>query len=356
MSKRLVICSDGTWNIPDHKDRGQVCPSNVAKVALAVASRDRDGVAQVLFYDKGVGTGTGMWDRFTGGAFGWGLSGHILAAYRFLIAQYEPGDQLFLFGFSRGAYTVRSLAGLIRNCGLLLPSQSNRISAAYELYRRRDDASQPAGVEAQIFRKMYAQEVRIRFIGVWDTVGALGIPVGLPWIPVSWLPVLNQRWAFHDVKLSSYVDAAYHAVAIDERRAPFKPTLWEQQAHAHGQIMEQVWFAGVHENVGGGYQDTGLSDLALLWLMEKAQACGLAIDPAYVAQTIKPNPLGELRTSRDGIYQLFSEWIRPIGRGRTGHEAVHSSAVDRLERSRTPAYRPPNLMGYLRHGGQVTQG
>jgi uncharacterized protein (DUF2235 family) len=351
MAKRLVICADGTWNVPDRIDRGQVCPSNVAKLALAVSPRDAAGRPQPIFYDKGVGTGP--FDRLLGGAFGWGLSDKIKLAYQFICDQYEPGDELFLFGFSRGAYTVRSTAGLIRQCGVLKREYRSLIDDAYGLYRRRDDASHPAAVESQLFRKSYAEEVRIDFIGVWDTVGALGIPVGVPWLPVTWVHLINQRWEFHDVKLSSYVRNAYQALAIDERRPQFQPTLWEQQPQATDQTMEQVWFAGVHSNVGGGYQDHGLSDLALLWMVEKAAACGLAFDQDYLRENLAPNPLGELRDSRTGFYQKLPEAIRPIGQGPNGNEAVHRSAVERLRRAHDPGYDAPNLERYLEAGGPV---
>ena len=353
MPKRLVICCDGTWNVPDRQDRGQVCPSNVAKLALAVAPRDSEGIEQLVFYGKGVGTG--RWDRLRGGAFGWGLSQNIQEAYRFLIEHYDPRDELFLFGFSRGAYTARSTVGLIRNSGILKREHSGRVRRAYDLYRRRDDASRPSGIEAQLFRRMYAHEVRIRCLGVWDTVGALGIPVGIPWLPVSWLHFINQRWEFHDVKLSTFVEHAYQALALDERRPQFTPTLWEQQPDASDQHLEQVWFAGVHTNIGGGYQDTGLSDLTLLWMINKATTCGLAFDQEYLQSTVKPNPLGELRDSKTGLYGFFGDAVRPIGEGHRAQEAVHRSAVDRLEQARQPAYRPANLVSYLERNGPVTE-
>ena len=118
--------------------------------------------------------------------------------------------------------------------------------------------------------------------------------------------------------------------------------------------MEQVWFAGVHTNVGGGYRDSGLSDVAFLWLKDKAEACGLAFDQEHIARTLAPNPLGELRDSRSGFYETFPEAVRPIGEKRTGNEAVHRSAVDRMEQASNPAYRPPNLVSYLQNGGTVT--
>jgi uncharacterized protein (DUF2235 family) len=349
VAKRLVVCCDGTWNVPDQKDGDSICPSNVAKMALAVADSDGQGKQQRVYYQRGVGTGAR--DHLRGGAFGWGLSSHIQDAYRFLIEEYEDGDAVFLFGFSRGAYTARSIAGFIRNSGLLKREHRDQLDAAYALYRRRDDASHPTGFEAQLFRRAFSREIRITFIGVWDTVGSLGIPSGLPGLPGGLLQLINKRWGFHDVKLSSYVDNAFHAVAIDERRRQFEPTLWEQQEHSLGQNMEQVWFTGVHTNIGGGDLDTGLSDLTFLWMKDKAQAAGLAFDQAYIAQTIKPNPLGAMRDSKVGIYRLFRDDIRPIGKAVNGNEAVAQSSVDRMQRDQS--YDPPNLIAYLDDFGPV---
>lgn len=158
------------------------------------------------------GVGTGRFDRLLGGAFGWRIKDKILNVYRFLMTSYEPEDELFFFGFSRGAYIARSTFGLIRNSGLLRPEFAHKLEDAYDLYRRRDNASHPDAVESELFRRSYSTELRAKFIGVWDTVGALGLPVG------GLLQFINKRWSFHDVTLSSWVDNAYQALAIDEHR------------------------------------------------------------------------------------------------------------------------------------------
>jgi uncharacterized protein (DUF2235 family) len=336
--KRLVVCCDGTWNKPDETDRGVPAPSNVAKTVTTLAAAGAQGVAQLKYYDTGVGTGP-WYDRWLGGAFGVGLSENILQAYRWLVENREDGDELFLFGFSRGAYTVRSLAGLIRNSGLLRREHLARLDEAYELYRRRDVRSGPSSDDAMAFRAAYAREIRIRFIGVWDTVGALGIPFG-PLRVFTW-----RKFQFHDVKLSSYVDFAYQALAIDERRRPFKPSIWQQQEHSVGQVMEQRWFAGVHSNVGGGYADPGLSDIAFEWMRAKAEACGLGFDAALLAQAVHPNPLGELRVSNAGWYRLLPDYSRPIGAQPNGNEDVWRTAITRKEALED--YHPRNLLAWL---------
>ena len=341
--KKVIICCDGTWSVPDRRcDGGRSCPTNVTKTALTVARRDGAGTRQLVYYGQGVGTGRR--DHLLGGAFGIGLSKHILDAYRYLIDVYAPGDGLYLFGFSRGAYTVRSLAGLIRNCGILLPRFRDRIGAAYALYRRGDPDSHPTAKESRLFRRTYSWEAdghvtRIKFIGVCDTVGALGIPSG----PLAAISRRLLRLQFHDVNLSSYVDNAFQALAIDERRRMFSPAIWTQQPHATGQRLEQVWFAGVHSNVGGGNADAALSDVAFLWMKDRAVECGLAFDDRAVAAMTHPDPFASISESRTGIYRLIPPRRRRIDATGTSpaFEYVHPAAIERRERDAT--YRPPNL-------------
>ncbi|HEY7491116.1 MAG TPA: DUF2235 domain-containing protein [Candidatus Tectomicrobia bacterium] len=341
MSKRLIVCCDGTWNTPDQTDREAVTPTNVVKMARAIAAQAPDGTPQIVFYHEGVGTGWGV-ERLTGGAFGAGLSKLIQDAYGFLVHNYQEGDELYFFGFSRGAYAVRSAVGLIRNCGILHKLHADRLLEAYTLYRRDDVDAEPDGREAVAFMRNFARPVRIKFIGVWDTVGALGVPGNIL------QHLVGDRWEFHDVKLSKIVENAYHALAIDERRGPFKPALWEQPVPVPNQNLEQVWFAGAHCNVGGGYADCGLSDIAFLWMKEKAAACGLAFEQAYLERFIHPNPLGALRDSKNGAFKFTGEYVRPIGGGKNTRESVHPTVLECQKMARNPAYEPENLLAYLR--------
>jgi len=340
--KHLVVCCDGTWNTPDHVDRGRASPTNVVKTALTVAPRRSDGTPQIVHYHTGVGTG--RFDHLRGGAFGYGLSANILEAYRFVVRHFEPGDALYLFGFSRGAYTARSLAGLIRNSGVLTSLSSRLVDQAYALYRRRDDASHPRGIEACLFRRMHSHETRIRCIGVWDTVGSLGIPGG-------GFRRLNRRWAFHDVDLSTTVDNAFQALAADEERKVFVPALWRRRPGSNGQRLEQAWFAGAHSNVGGGYADAGLSDLAFLWMKRRAEESGLEFDDAAVRDATHPDPHGELRDSSVGIYRFLPHRRRTIGAAEGGNESIDDSVVARLEGVRD--YRPENVLAFLRRAGRA---
>jgi len=306
-------------------------PTNVAKLSRAIQPIDALGIEQRVFYHSGVGTGGGWWRRFTGGAFGEGIDDIIKANYRFLIDNFDPGDELFLFGFSRGAYLARSTAGLIRNCGLLKRDHLEQSDAAYALYRRRDEASHPRAEEATAFRAAHSWEPRIKFIGVWDTVGSLGIPL----TPLRFWT--KRLYEFHDVQLSSWVDFAFQALAVDERRKPFAPTLWKAQESAHGQLLEQAWFPGVHSNVGGGYADHGLSDLALEWLADKAEAHGLAME---IKPDLEPEALGTLQDSMTFWYRLLGVNIRMIRPNFDG-QFLHSAVRERLQG--TTDYRPPNV-------------
>ncbi len=344
MAKRLVVCCDGTWNTPDQQCDGRPCQTNVTKVARAVADRADDGLEQLVLYERGVGTS--RTERIRGGAFGVGLSRGVQAVYRFLVQHFEPGDEVFFFGFSRGAYMARSAAGLIRSAGILRRENAERVTQAYALYRER--SVRPRDVEAELFRRSFSHpEGPIRFIGVWDTVGALGIP----WSGVPAIDRFNRRWQFHDTRLSSIVQHAYQALAIDEVRKPFAPAVWQQQDDAADQTLEQVWFSGVHSDVGGGYADTGLSDLPLRWMMERAAVCGLTLRAEAVVTG--PNPLGVMHDSRKGFYRLVPPAPRAIAVAPGGREALASSALERMQQD--GSYAPSNLVALRDRPHDVVQ-
>jgi uncharacterized protein (DUF2235 family) len=356
--KRLVVCCDGTWNRPDQETTdGVPCPTNVTKLAYRVSKRAGDTL-QLLFYDQGVGTGN-IYDRYVGGAFGEGLTDNIFDAYRFLVANYEPGDEIFLFGFSRGAFTARSVAGMVRKCGILKRESIRQYRAAVNLYQ---DAHASADVQKTIdFRGAYAlePETRIQCVGVFDTVGALGLPVG---------GRNDDKYAFHDTELSRSVRYAFQALAVDERRSAFEPTLWSFKAKP-GQTIRQVWFPGAHSDVGGGYGEHELSDLALTWMIEQAKEAGLVFD----SRTMTENPLGPeqpLGTLHDSLsfkYKLLPRLDRPIGLSKhhdrdaakdvgttdvpDDTQSLHRSVLARWDGDK--AYRPPQLREYFKRIGDA---
>lgn len=329
---RLVVCRDGTWNGPLMRS-----PTNVLRFAESLEQSD----AQRVSYAKGVGLKP--FERLRGGIFGYGLSREVRDAYAWVVEHFEPGDEIYALGFSRGAFTARSLVGLIRKAGVLRPEEAGRVDQAYDFYRRTD--VKPADPEAEQWRARHSHETRIRFVGVWDTVGALGIPdLGIPF-----LSQLNKRYAFHDTQLSSHVDAAFHAVAVDERRKPFQPTLWEGRG-IPGQVVEQVWFTGGHSDVGGGHRERGLADLTLWWMTEEARRHGLTFtgpptprDPSWTS--------AELHESRSGIFKLAPALDRPIGVADPDHERASTTAAQRC--ASDASYDPPELVRYLDRGGLV---
>jgi uncharacterized protein (DUF2235 family) len=367
MPKRLIVCCDGTWNTADQAIAGRPCPTNVTKFAVSIAAADSAGVRQRVYYHSGVGTS--RWERLSGGAFGVGLSRNVFDAYHFLIDNYESGDWLYLLGFSRGAFTARSLAGLVRNSGILRRGNADRIDDAWALYR--SSADKPSGVASTLFRRAYSDEPRIRFIGVWDTVGALGIPVlGPRWLkPI--VARLNHRWEFHDTKLSTRVDGAFHALAIDERRAAFAPALWHQQSGAGGQELKQVWFTGVHCDIGGGYPDTSLSDIALLWMAGRAREYGVEFLPGAFSRDgpaemipgesidfkVDPRPMTSPHSSWTKLYRLVRPLNRPIGKAADEHGHLdgceYLAATAKEHYDRQPGYRPPELVRYLANPADV---
>ncbi|RMF15248.1 MAG: DUF2235 domain-containing protein [Alphaproteobacteria bacterium] len=347
--RHLVIGTDGTWNRPDQMDRGRQVPSNVVRIVRAVDEHCRS-VEQIKYYDTGVGTG-GWLDHLIGGAFGLGLLRNVCEAWRWLIDHYRPGDRIFLFGFSRGAYTARSLAGLLGLCGIP-PADGKDIDAivrkGVRVSRTRNRKRRQHLADA--FRATHgAWPGDVHFLGVWDTVGALGLPKAGP---LGWW----SRWrqGFHDVSLGRHVRHAFHALAIHERRRPFRPTLWRGAKPDGVQRVAQCWFPGVHSNVGGGYVDAGLADRALWWMICRAQDAGLQFNAPYIRQRIDPNWFGELRDSMSCFFRLMIPVDRRIGTGALG-ECLHFSAVERWSSPTAPEPMPANVRAALAAGMPVCQ-
>ncbi|XPV77885.1 MAG: DUF2235 domain-containing protein [Desulfovibrio sp.] len=331
--KRLVICADGTWNRPEKK-LGKDYPTNVLKVARAI-SHDEDSIEQSVFYDWGVGS---YIIALTGGAFGVGLSKNVMDAYRYIVHNYQPGDELYFFGFSRGSYTIRSLCGFINNCGILKQKFSNQITTAYRLYRNRQN--KPNDSRSKQFKKdfTYNDDVKIHFVGVWDTVGALGIPF-------DGLSFLNEPFQFHDAKIGPNIQTARHALSIDELRDDYKPTIWKERPDVD---IKQVWFAGVHTDIGGSYppdQDKELlSDIPLSWMLGEATKCGLELEQ-HIFEELKPSATATKHNEYKGFFKILGKHLREIPE----YSLIHSSVKERFDNDST--YRPQNLVEYVRKCG-----
>lgn len=351
-TRRLVLLFDGTWNKSESN-------TNVLRLRRLIAARDGTDIEQLVNYVAGVGVLPGL-THLLGGAFGYGLSENVIHGYRWLCETWRPGDDIYLFGFSRGAYTARSLAGLIRKCGLLRRAADGSVARAelnraYDFYR--DIETRPDDPPALQYRANHSTEVDIHFIGVWDTVGSLGIPdTG------SWFPYARARYQFHDTELSKIVKHAYQALALDEHRADFAPAVWTRNPYTvkagesltskkQEQVeVEQRWFIGSHADVGGGNERDGagrkpdpLPDLALAWLQLKAIASGLACSallvPSGDAYTGKPR--NSYREFMRGIYKEFKPpFDRLLGSG--VNEKVDESVWRRWLAD--ASYRSPTLV------------
>lgn len=343
--KRIVICADGTWNEPDQIDEktGRRHPTNVMKVARAVLPQADDGTIQVVYYYKGVGTGGGL-DKFTGGAFGKGIEANIRALYRFIVYNYAEGDELYFFGFSRGAFTVRTLAGFMNKVGFIKKDDDYYVPEIYACYESNKGPGSPEWIKA--FHNVQSTRAcpPIRFVGVWDTVGSLGAPGFLG-------QLFNKgKYQYHDIGLNAPIQNAFQALAIDERRKPFAPDLWTRPAGWAGQL-EQAWFPGVHSNVGGGYAPDGLANEALHWIVEKAENLGLQFDKQYLAHFL-PCFNSVLNNSMTAMYKTMGPNVRALDQHATDGEAVHQSAIDRKNLTECQ-YAPENLESILKNGGKV---
>lgn len=350
--KRIAIFCDGTWNDPNDPT-----PTNVFFLSQCVA--DADGpIVQTHKYFPGVGVET---NRITGGIWGEGLDLKVLEAYRYLCGQYALGDDIFIFGFSRGAYTARSLVGLMRTCGVLSAANVDKVDEAMAIYRQRSGSADSP--RAQAFRSRYAEAsvdperlrarrgdyessdprmLRVRYLGIWDTVGALGVP---ELVPLS--RHVMEKYRFHDCALSRHVEFARHAVAIDEYRRAFEPTLWTQASideinaiHREARV-EQDWFPGDHGSVGGGGTFRHLSNAAMCWIAEGARRAGLKLKDGQgsplaecaAAQDVLNGPLRNVR-SESWLLKLRGEGARP--NGPRGPADLSEGALRRMREN--PAY------------------
>lgn len=318
MPKNIVVLSDGTGQEggKEHKH-----DSNVHKLFRMLENRTS---RQVVFYDRGLGTD---WRRITGNAFGSGFSHNVLECYDFIFQHFLAKDRIYLFGFSRGAYTVRSLSGFVDLYGILPKSRPDLINVAWKKYRKRPRFSwqkDRRAEKADEFRSRHnAMGARVTFLGVWDTVGALGFPLKGVAKALDWVPWTSHK--FHETTLSASVDYGCHALAIDDERKTFHPTLWVEP----NPKVEQVWFAGMHSDVGGGYANSDLSDITLQWMVRHALQHGLHLYDEHEVEG-DPKPEGTMNDSREGFGRLYRreqrKWeLKPAPK-------VHRSVIERTKK------------------------
>jgi hypothetical protein len=397
--KRIVLCFDGTWNAVMNPKT----VTNVVRLANLVTVSGADKVEQVTYYNSGVGSG-GFLDRIIGGAFGAGLKGNVKRGIAFLALNYDKDDEVYLFGFSRGAYTARAVGGVIGAAGIpedisqteqhwllyqelaKLKYQAGRYDKGSKGRKRYDEAADKKLVEIKNISRYHGADIPIRCVGVWDTVGAYGIPSGLA---NGIIPRIFTYWThgFRDTRIGKKVDLGLHAVAIDEMRKPFSPTFWtlrKDRALDGTQEVEQVWFPGVHSNVGGGYDSTGLSDTALAWMLGRVQEkTPLRFNEDEVMRTVWPCSADTLYRSatrpafmrkRDvlpGDFQLVRSRLRRLRRWLKGQETnvaihrvnekLHWSVADRsqcavalVDGVGSQKYEPFNLARHAKEIAPVT--
>ncbi|WP_425107307.1 DUF2235 domain-containing protein [Ancylobacter sp.] len=359
--RRLILCLDGTWNTADSEEI-----TNIVRLRDMLQPGVTEGVEQRIYYDEGVGTLGGL-DKYVGGGMGRGLDVNVRQAYRFLAQFYERGDEIYIFGFSRGAFTARSLAGYIGAAGLLLRDNCTRENEEATWLHYRTDTKDRYPKDGLRLAELCHRELRIRVLGVFDTVGALGIPLDA----ADWLTGRRRQYQFHDTTLSSIIDHSLHALAIDEMRRFFPPSLWQVPQHANYTTVEQVWFPGVHSDIGGGYGEGGVGAVTLDWMLTRIDQ--LNANAGQASLTFRPGhrtaPSGSapvaIHESRHGLRSMRSNWkpsLRVIAQQRppdTGYtlaalpphakplgEYVHLSALERLtvgKNAKGKAYRPRNL-------------
>jgi uncharacterized protein (DUF2235 family) len=332
VAKNIVIFSDGTGF-----DGGSGINSNVYRLFNMIEDRTP---RQIAFYDRGVGTGV---RKISGNLSGMGISKNIRDCYRFIFEHFESGDRIFLFGFSRGATTVRSLASFMQLFGVLPKSRPELIRKAYRIYRTRNHKRRRSRAEAFVARH-HTMWCNVEFLGVWDTVAALGIPLHILDVLLDRIPIFRHK--FQDLTLSECVIHARHAMAIDERRVTFSPTYWTKDANDR-QTIKQVWFAGVHTDVGGGYRKAGLSDLVLGWMVREARSKGLYIYPRHRVR-LSPDPMGEIHDSRRGVFRFARARTRSWDDEASGKAVVHRSVIERRDRSHSsgPAGYEPWILDH----------
>lgn len=343
-SKRLILCEDGTWLDSDSSSvKGSISiPSNVTRISRAIKAVSSDGIPQVVYYHFGVG-GSGGWLNKIAGFNGAGIDEIIREGYEFLCANYTPGDEIYIFGFSRGAYTARSIAGLIDQVGLLtkdgipdLPEIYRDVTYQYDdhyvpkypdiPFPNKPSASDPAYKEGLAKRRLTRLHIPIKVIGVWETVGSLGVPK-IPWLQRLGIQSTTMKYyRLHDTALCNCVEYAFQALALDERRYSFSPCLWEK-LDDNETVLRQVWFPGAHSNAGGGYSDQQIGTISLAWMVAQCQPF-LDFDLDYVvdqweeseeyeerhAPETRPWSFGEIFTGMTATYAIGGSAIRSPGR------------------------------------------
>ncbi|KAJ5974165.1 hypothetical protein N7481_011375 [Penicillium waksmanii] len=348
--KRIILCADGTWLASDQGDNS--VPSNVAKVARAIATSgpDADGtiVKQIVSYHSGLGSGDLPFQKAIYGGIGWGLDVDVCQIYDFISNNYVPGDELFFFGFSRGAFTVRSVAGLVCDVGVLSAVHMSHFADMWKAYRENTDGEpfeKTTWYQQNKDKLRLTEDLRIKVVGVWDTVGALGIPEW-PLVKLATKAgiAINKQEAFHNTNLAKNLDYAFQALAIDERRITFPPTLWHKTPDAPAKDLQQCWFPGVHSNIGGQAADPRtagdheeIGDITLAWMMDNLSGM-LTFEGAAINELIKQHQ--DALAENNAQNNIKNGWgCGPIVSNFSGLQGAFFGILGKQDR--TPGNYPP---------------
>lgn len=328
MAKNIIVFCDGTG-----QEGGKKFNTNIYHMFNMILDRTPQ---QIACYIPGVGTGS---KKITGNIGGNGISTNIKLCYKFIFDHYESGDQIFLIGFSRGAATVRSLSSFIHYFGILPQARPKLIDQAYRIYKIKDieERKRKADEFIALNRTMWT---KIKFLGCYDTVAALGLPIQSASVFLDGFPLFRHR--FHNFKLSESVEHAYQALAIDDERKTFHPILWDTEIEP-GQTIRQVWFCGMHTDVGGGYSVKNLSDIPMAWMLQQAIKHGLILYPQHNIR-IEEDANGYMHNSRgSGITRIYRKMVRSWDANRTDKPVIHQSVLDRIKNqlnTDNPQYHP----------------
>ncbi|KAF7320390.1 DUF2235 domain-containing protein [Mycena kentingensis (nom. inval.)] len=321
IKKRIVVCCDGTWQDGVSEENRQ----SYTNILVGISLRTDPAIPQIVLYQSGIGSEKGWYSEYIVGTTGATLGDKVEEAYAFIAHNYVPGDEIFLFGFSRGAYTARMVAMFIGLIGVLDRTDMDSFASLFlacQKLGKTDDADEKLALQAQLDpwtqrdspgkrRSESDGAFSVKFVGVFDTVGSVGLPE-----EITRRPGLKNIFGFNDRRLGEHVEFAYQALALNETRADFDCCKWEQTPLGvqRGQKLAQCWFTGSHADIGGGYEQHDLADITLFWMAANV-ADHLSLDYAYLSALPQPTcPYGQqpAHDPSKGIFALANKTQRKV--------------------------------------------
>ncbi|KAJ6604610.1 hypothetical protein DFH09DRAFT_1123260 [Mycena vulgaris] len=367
--KRIIVCCDGTWQDGVSTDNRQSY-TNILRLARTINHEDnrfQPHIPQIVFYQSGIGSEKGFYSEYIIGTTGATLADKVEECYGFISSNYVPGDEIFLFGFSRGAYTARMTAMFIGEIGVLDRSDMDNFASIFLIYQKLGKSKEEDEIkslkeelapwthpESPGKRRADSDDdsFSVKFLGVYETVGSLGLPEEL----THRSPRIRNIFGFNDRILGEHVQYAYQALALNEPRADFDCCKFEQSPGGlrKGQVLRQCWFTGCHADVGGGYKAHDLADLTLFWMAANVED-HLSLDYKYLNSLPRPNAPWGAQTPHDpatGIFALAHQKQRtlPTATDKITHETIHQSVLQQgstYEQLTTDLAEHPELVAPL---------